>query len=67
MNNKPKTDVVVTLTNASNNALKLCHIVVKILKINRHELYAKEISKRVWGLHSKSEALSIFQEYVTVR
>lgn len=61
-----KTDIVITLSNASNNALKLCSIVVSDLKSNGYESYANEIAKKICGLHSKSEALSIFREYVIV-
>lgn len=67
MDIKPKTNVVVRLTNVSNNALKLCSIVVNGLKDNGYDLYAKEVSHKISGLHSKSEAISVFSEYVIVK
>lgn len=67
MKKKAKTDIVVSLSNASNNALKLCSIVVSDLKSNGYESYANEISRKICGLHSKSEAVSIFREYVIVK
>lgn len=67
MKTQPKTNVVVKLTNVSNNALKLCSIVVKALKNNGYDFYAKEISQKISGLHSKAEAISVFSKYVIVK
>ncbi|MDW4023691.1 hypothetical protein QI305_12245 [Staphylococcus saprophyticus] len=67
MESKPKTNVVVRLSDVSNNALKLCSIVVNGLKNNGYDLYAKEVSHKISGLYSKSEAISVFSEYVIVK
>lgn len=64
---KPRTNVVVRLSDVSNNALKLCSIVVNRLKNNGYDTYAKEVSHKISGLHSKSEAISVFSEYVIVK
>lgn len=66
MYKQPKTNIVVNLSNESCNVLKLCNIVVSTLKNKGYDTYAKELSHRIWGLHSKSEAVSIFSEYITV-
>lgn len=66
MYKRPKTDIVVNLTAESNNALRLCSIVVKALRVKGYERYANEVAHKVSGLHSKREAINIFREYVTV-
>lgn len=67
MQGQPKTDIVVTLSNAGNNALKLCGIVVNILRCNGYDKFAKEIASEICGLHSKPEAITVFKEYVVVK
>lgn len=67
MENKPKTDVTVLLSDKNKNVFNLCNIVVNSLKINGYLLEAKQVSERLTGLYSYDEAIHLFSEYVYVK